>query len=78
MIEVLSPSDTASEWLEQLRDYHQIGVQEVWAVDPQSASVEVLCWSEAGWQSVGVFTGDQPIRSAVLGETAVAPAMLFG
>jgi Uma2 family endonuclease len=78
VIEVLSPSDTASEWLEKLRDYHQIGVQEVWAVDPQSTSVEVLRWSEAGWQSVGVFTGDQPIRSAVLGETAVAPAMLFG
>jgi Uma2 family endonuclease len=63
MIEVLSPADTASEWLEKLRDYHQIGVQKVWAVDPQSASVEVLRWSEAGWQSVGVFTGDQPIRS---------------
>jgi len=28
--------------------------------------------------SVGVFTDDQPIRSAVMGETAVAPAMLFG
>jgi Uma2 family endonuclease len=53
-------------------------MQEVWAVDPQSASVEVLRWSEAGWQSVGVFTGDQPIRSEVLGGTAVAPAMLFG
>jgi Uma2 family endonuclease len=77
VIEVLSPSDTASDWLEKLRDYHQIGVQEVWAVDPQSASVEVLRWSEAGWQSVGVFTGDQPIRSEVLGETPIAPAALF-
>jgi Uma2 family endonuclease len=78
VIEVLSPSDTASEWLEKLRDYHHIGVHEVWAVDPQSASVEVLRWSEAGWQSLGVFMGDQPIRSEVLGETAVAPEMLFG
>ena len=77
VIEVLSPSDTASEWLEKLRDYHQIGVQEVWAVDPQSASVEVLRWSAAGWQSVGVFTGDQPIRSEVLGETSITPATLF-
>jgi len=40
--------------------------------------VEVLRWSDAGWQSLGVFTGEQPIRSAVLGETAVAPEMLFG
>jgi Uma2 family endonuclease len=77
VIEVLSPSDTASDWLEKLRDYHQIGVQEVWAVDLQPASVEVLRWSEAGWQSVGVFTGDQPIRSEVLGETPIAPATLF-
>ena len=77
VIEVLSPSDTASDWLEKLRDYHQIGVQEVWAVDPQPASVEVLRWSEAGWQSVGVFTGDQPIRSEVLGEMPIAPATLF-
>lgn len=78
VIEVLSLSDTVSEWLEKLRDYHQIGAQEVWAVDPQSASVEVLRWSETGWQSIGVFTGDQTIRSEVLGKTAVAPAMLFG
>lgn len=77
VIEVLSPSDTASEWLEKLRDYHQIGVREVWVVDPQSASVEVLGWSEAGWRSLGVFTNDQPIRSEVLGETFIQPATLF-
>ncbi|CUU36895.1 MAG: Uma2 family endonuclease [Armatimonadetes bacterium] len=77
IIEVLSPSDTASDWLEKLRDYHQIGVREVWVVDPQSASVEVLGWSEAGWRSLGVFTQDQPIRSEVLGETSIQPATLF-
>ncbi len=77
VIEVLSPSDTASEWLEKLRDYHQIGVQEVWVVDPQSASVEVLGWSESGWQSLGVYVGEQPVRSKVLGDTQITPAMLF-
>lgn len=77
VIEVLSPSDTASEWLDKLRDYHQIGVQEVWAVDPQSASVEVLGWSESGWQSLGVYVGEQPVRSKVLGDTQITPAVLF-
>lgn len=75
VIEVLSPSDTASEWLEKLRDCHQIGAR--WVVDPRSASAEVLGWSEAGWRSLGVFTNDQPIRSEVLGETSIQPATLF-
>jgi len=77
VIEVLSPSDTASDWIEKLRDYHRIGVQEVWAVDPQSASVEVLRWAEESWRSLGVFTGEQPIVSELMGTVKLTPNNLF-
>lgn len=77
VVEVLSPSDTASDWMEKLRDYHRIQVAEVWVVDPQSASVEVLRWSEVGWRSLGVFTGEQKIISEVLGEVEITPETLF-
>lgn len=42
VIEVLSPSETRKEIREKLRDYGRIGVEEVWLVSPEAATVEIL------------------------------------
>jgi len=42
VIEVLSPSETRKEIAAKLRDYESIGVEEVWLVSPEAATVEVL------------------------------------
>ena len=41
-IEVLSPSETASEVQEKLEDYHVAGTTLVWVVDPVRRSVMVV------------------------------------
>lgn len=41
-IEILSPADTIAGMRERVRDFLQMGVREVWLVDPASRSV-ILC-----------------------------------
>lgn len=77
VVEILSPSDTASEWRSKLQDYVRLGVRELWAVDPQDASVEVLLNEKAQWLSQGIFTGDTPIQSAVLPHLQLTANQVF-
>jgi Uma2 family endonuclease len=43
-VEVLSPSDTASEVLEKAEDWLTAGCDEVWLVDPRRRSVSICTW----------------------------------
>jgi Uma2 family endonuclease len=77
VIEVLSPSDTYTAWRDKLRDYHTLGVLEVWAVDIERQEIEVLVREPRGYSSLGWFTGDEPIVSKVLPELHLTPKSLF-
>jgi len=46
VIEVLSPSETRKEIAAKLRDYESIGVEEVWLVSPEAATVEILYFED--------------------------------
>ncbi|MCS7209947.1 MAG: Uma2 family endonuclease [Fimbriimonadales bacterium] len=77
VIEVLSPSDTDTAWADKVRDYHTLGVPEVWAVDIARRAIEVLVYEATGYRSLGWFEGAQVVRSQVLGEVALQPAQVF-
>jgi Uma2 family endonuclease len=77
-IEVVSASEEETERLERkLRDYHRIGVPEVWLVYPEERAVEVLVRAEDGWLWHGLFFGKDKVRSTVLGETDFAVGRVF-
>jgi Uma2 family endonuclease len=63
--------------MEKLDDYHQIGVKEVWLVNPATETVEVLVWKQEGWNSLGVFRRDEAIRSKVLPELELGVSQVF-
>jgi Uma2 family endonuclease len=63
--------------MEKLDDYHQIGVKEVWLVNPATETVEVLVWQQEGWNSLGVFRRDEAIRSKVLPELELGVSQVF-
>jgi len=78
VIEVVLASEEETERLEhKLRDYHRIGVPEVWLVYPEERAVEVLVWAEDGWRWHGLFFSKDKIRSTILGETDFAVGRIF-
>ncbi|MCS7273083.1 MAG: Uma2 family endonuclease [Fimbriimonadales bacterium] len=76
-VEVLSPSDTFVKWLEKLWDYHALGVPEVWAVDIERRSIEVLVREESGYRWAGSYAGEQLVQSTVLKDIELKPADVF-
>ena len=77
-IEVVSASEEETERLERkLRDYHRIGVPEVWLVYPEERAVEVLVRAEDGWRWHGLFFSKDKVRSTVLGEIDFAVGRIF-
>ena len=42
VVEIISPSETAAGWAEKLADYAAIGIAELWRVEPDARTVEVL------------------------------------
>jgi len=78
VVEVVSASEEETERLERkLRDYHRIGVPEVWLVYPEERAVEVLVRAEDGWLWHGLFFGKDKIRSTVLGEIDFSVGKIF-
>lgn len=54
-LEVLSPSETRKEIAEKLRDYESIGAEEVWLVNPEAATVEVLQLENGSLQRAAIW-----------------------
>ncbi|MCS7301400.1 MAG: Uma2 family endonuclease, partial [Fimbriimonadales bacterium] len=77
VIEILSPSDRYAEWREKLRDYHAIGVPEVWVVDPDTREIEVLVHDAVSYRTLGWFAGEQSVQSTVLSALELKPAQVF-
>ncbi|MEZ8218980.1 Endonuclease, Uma2 family (restriction endonuclease fold) [Candidatus Fervidibacteria bacterium JGI MDM2 SSWTFF-3-K9] len=77
VVEVLSPSDSITTLMEKLDDYHQIGVREVWLVNPATETVEVLVWQQEGWNSLGIFRKGEPIKSKALPELELNVGQVF-
>jgi Uma2 family endonuclease len=68
VIEVLSPSTNKYDRMVKSELYYQHGVREYWIVDPEFQTVEVLFAGESGWQRVGVFAEEKPLKSVILAD----------
>jgi len=78
VVEIISASEEETERLERkLKDYHRIGVAEVWLVYPEQQVVEVLVRAEDGWRWHGLFFSKDKIRSTILGELPFAVGAIF-
>lgn len=77
VIEILSPSETKRDWMETLEDYIRIGTREMWLVDPESRTIEVIVMENGHWRSGGVFSGAESVQSLVLPGIELLPADVF-
>ena len=51
VIEILSPGTRIRDLEIKRKLYARFGVREYWIVDPEAETVEVLCWTEAGYRT---------------------------
>jgi Uma2 family endonuclease len=63
VIEIVSAGTRGKDLEIKRKIYASFGVQEYWVVDPETAMVEVLVWSEAGYVSSGVYGTSQHLSS---------------
>lgn len=78
IIEILTPMDEPLRWAQRLHDYHRFGVPEVWAVNMRLQAIETLTRREGGYDTGGVFHGEERIQSEVLKGIDFCPAEVFG
>ena len=51
VIEILSPGTRTRDLEIKRKLYARFGVREYWIIDPDAETVEVLCWTEAGYRT---------------------------
>jgi hypothetical protein len=74
-VEVLSPTDRASDVLSKVAMYQEAGVPLIWLVDPEAQTVTVLAANQA---PVTLHPGDTLGGGNVLPDLQVAVADIFG
>jgi len=64
VVEVLSPSTSAHDRATKIPLYAQAGVPEIWFIDPQAKTVEVLKLQGKKYLVDSIWAGDQALRSS--------------
>jgi len=77
VIEVLSPNDTVEQLNAKLRDYHTLGVPEVWLVDLTPNHVFVLTREEEEWHWHQPASGEETIPSQQLPQLQITARAVF-
>ncbi|MDR0389026.1 MAG: Uma2 family endonuclease [Spirochaetaceae bacterium] len=65
VVEILSPSNTADEYVRKFNLYMKAGVREYWIVDPKSKSVQAFVLRDGAYTGT-VYDADAPLNSSVL------------
>lgn len=76
-VEILSPSETKGRWQEKLNDYASIGVAELWLIDPEDETVEVLALRAGRYERVALYGQADVLRSTVLPDLELPVGRLF-
>lgn len=77
VVEVLSPGTAKYDRSKKYHAYARAGVREYWIADPLARSVEVLTLEGGEYRPVGVFSGEQMVRSRVVPDFPVAVKEFF-
>jgi Uma2 family endonuclease len=77
VVEVLSPSSRSHDALTKRALYGRAGVRELWLVDPDRETVEVLALVGDSLQRIGFYSGDDRIHSRVLPAIDFPAAVVF-
>jgi Uma2 family endonuclease len=76
-IEVLSPGTRNKDLDLKRKIYARFGVREYWIVDPESETIEILVWSEAGYTSAGIHAKADRLSSPLLPDLNLALSEVF-
>lgn len=77
VIEIVSAGTRGKDLEIKRKIYASFGVLEYWVVDPETATVEVLVWSEAGYVSSGLYSRSQRLASPLLPELNLSLSEIF-
>lgn len=66
VVEILSPSTAERDLVVKKRLYARYAVKEYWIVDPEKKTIEVMTWSERGFQTVQVYPQGSRLSSPLL------------
>lgn len=77
VVEVLSPGTERIDQGQKKRIYRRNGVREYWLVDPRSATVQWLCWTEDGDEEDLLVAIGNTLASRVLRGLQIPVADLF-
>jgi Uma2 family endonuclease len=78
VIEILSPSNKAYDRKMKHRVYEEAGVAEVWYVDPEKGSVEILnLGTDRRYEVTAKLSGNAAIVSKALPGLSLTPDQIF-
>lgn len=77
VVEVLSPSTEDRDRIAKAKRYATFGVREMWILDPEAKTVEVLTNGGEGFQRHILAAGSESVRSAVLPDLEFAAGPIF-
>jgi Uma2 family endonuclease len=76
-VEILSPSTEATDRGRKLQVFARYGVPEYWIVDPVAEAIEVHRLEASGYVLTQRASGDEEVRSAVVGGAALRAGRIF-
>jgi len=77
VVEILSPTTSAHDRATKIPLYAQAGVPEMWLIDPQAKTVEVLRLQGRKYLVDSILAGDQSLRSGQLSDWQLPLGELF-
>jgi len=75
--EVLSASNADTDLVTKFRVYHRYGVPHYWLLDPDSRTLIVYRWSEAGYIAVLTAKHDETVRAEPFEAIELSVGLLF-
>jgi Uma2 family endonuclease len=78
VVEILSPHARIGRLQEHIEWFARHGVREAWLVSLPERQIVVLTLSKAGVAERRLYSGHEPVDSAVLPETGISAQSLFG
>ncbi len=77
VVEVLSPATAERDQTLKKKPYARFGVRELWIVDPEKKTVEVLVNETDGFRRQALFSPGETLRSQLLHELAIPIESIF-